>query len=217
MPKYQRISTFFSDNVFSWIMSPAECRLDLRLFLIQSLVPTERIRLQNPGEAFQEPLDITPAPGHGILVQDHRSLRAMLRGAVHEHIALGIAAAPVLRHLAGRLVRLKHIPFTQMLPQSVIHQAQIPLRTPDDPVGHGGPAQEHIVLLKVLGDPVQRDGVGVLGIHNIENANSEIYLGAGIAIYFTWHSAGAFQGSRVWIVSSWDRSASLAVFIIQVR
>ena len=50
-----------------------------------------------------------------------------------------------------------------------------------------------------------------------KNADSEIKLGVGTDIYFAWHSAGAFQGSRNWIVSSWDKSASLAVFISQVR
>ena len=93
-------------------MGPAERGMDVLIILVQRFISAERIRLQDPGEALQEPLDIAPAPGHGVLVQDHWLLMTMLRGPVHEHIGLGIAAAPVLRHLAGGFVHLDHIGIT---------------------------------------------------------------------------------------------------------
>lgn len=54
-------------------------------------------------------------------------------------------------------------------------------------------------------------------IESQSNPDSEIKPGVGIAIYFVWYFAGAFRVSRLWIVSCWDRSASLVVFISWVR
>lgn len=96
-------------------------------------------------------------------------LLTMLRGPVHEHIGFGIAAAPVLRHLAGGFVNLNRMGTGKPCLLSVVYQALVSLRTPDDPVGHCRLAQNHIVLLKVLGNAVQRDDVGVLGIHDSSN------------------------------------------------
>ena len=160
------LQCFQSIGVISPGMCPTECRPNIRFLFVQCLVTAECIRDQNAGESLQEPLDAAPAPGLAVLVQNHRFPHGQLRGAVNEHIGLGVAAAAILRYLTGGLVHLQHLVLTQMLPQPVIDQTQIPLRTADDPVGHGGPSQNHVTLLKILSDPVQRDSVGILGVHN---------------------------------------------------